>query len=380
MGLFRFGKQLGAEKTGYVRVRAAAGRADLPVPLRVPGGGVADRPPGRRCRASTRAPVAERRRSSRGTSSSASARAADGAHSVRRRPDETVRAHVLRRSATRAAGRRDLDGPHDEPSASGPASRTTDVPVRRSSDGRLLRRPRSWRFFSRATAARAPAPRGIFGKFGGYGASPSPAASSRSTHSSSTRRSHTASSIPAWTSPRSREPLAHRRDREVLGLDVRQLVPGDRRRHRRVRPRAHRVGRGDRPVAGVLVVVDEDLLAALLLPPRGRDDVGQPPLDLARERERAAPHHAEPPVRLDAAEDVDAAVPGRLRPAGVPDLVEHLADARGHALARPRTSCRAADRRRCAARRGARCPAAATATGGSRSCRGSPPTRPARPP
>src|SRR6185437_15220340 len=42
---------------------------------------------------------------------------------------------------------------------------------------------------------------GIFGKFGGYGASPTPSDSSRSTHSSSTRRSHTASSIPSCRSP-----------------------------------------------------------------------------------------------------------------------------------------------------------------------------------
>ena len=44
---------------------------------------------------------------------------------------------------------------------------------------------------------------GIFGKFGGYGASPSPSASSRSTHSSRTRRSHTAASMPACRSPSS---------------------------------------------------------------------------------------------------------------------------------------------------------------------------------
>src|SRR6478672_11411918 len=43
----------------------------------------------------------------------------------------------------------------------------------------------------------------IFGKFGGYGASPAPSASSRSTHSKSLRRSQTASSMPAWTSPSS---------------------------------------------------------------------------------------------------------------------------------------------------------------------------------
>jgi hypothetical protein len=44
---------------------------------------------------------------------------------------------------------------------------------------------------------------GIFGKFGGYGASPTPSFSSRSTQSSRTRRSQTASSIPACRSPSS---------------------------------------------------------------------------------------------------------------------------------------------------------------------------------
>src|SRR5438105_12869564 len=44
---------------------------------------------------------------------------------------------------------------------------------------------------------------GIFGKFGGYGASPRPFCSSRSTHSSSTRRSQTVSSIADCTSPSS---------------------------------------------------------------------------------------------------------------------------------------------------------------------------------
>ena len=57
-------------------------------------------------------------------------------------------------------------------------------------------------FFARDGCTRLGSP-GIFGKFGGYGASPTPSASSRSTHSSSTPRSFTASSIPACTSPSS---------------------------------------------------------------------------------------------------------------------------------------------------------------------------------
>src|SRR5262249_5813244 len=57
-------------------------------------------------------------------------------------------------------------------------------------------------FFARDGCTRFGSP-GIFGKFGGYGASPSPCASSRSTHSSRTRRSHTASSMPLCRSPSS---------------------------------------------------------------------------------------------------------------------------------------------------------------------------------
>ena len=125
-----------------------------------------------------------------------------------------------------------------------------------------------------------------------------------------------------------REPRRHRLEREVLGLDVRQLVPGDGRGDRRVRPASHRVRGGDRAVARILVVVDEDLLAALFLPPGGGHKLGQPPLDLTRERERAAAHHREFPARLDPAGDVDAAIAGGLRPADPAHLREHLAHER----------------------------------------------------
>ena len=63
----------------------------------------------------------------------------------------------------------------------------------------------------------------------------------------------------------------HGRDREVLGRDLGELVPRDRCGDRRARLRPDAVGGGDRAIAGVLVVVDEDALAALLLPPLGRD-------------------------------------------------------------------------------------------------------------
>ena len=58
------------------------------------------------------------------------------------------------------------------------------------------------------------------------------------------------------------------------------------------------------------------------------DELGQPPLDLARERERAAAHDGELPARLDPAGDVDAAIAGGLRPADPAHLGEHLAHER----------------------------------------------------
>src|SRR5205085_11384491 len=99
---------------------------------------------------------------------------------------------------------------------------------------------------------------------------------------------------------------------------------GDRGRDGRVGAAAHGVRGQDRTIARVLVVVDEDLLAALLLPPGGRHELRRASLDLAREREGAAADDAELPARLDPAVDVDAAIAGGLRPAHVPDLVEHI--------------------------------------------------------
>ena len=128
---------------------------------------------------------------------------------------------------------------------------------------------------------------GIFGKFGGYGASPTPSRSSRSTHSSSAPEIAHGLVDPLVQVAALGEAGGHRREREVLGLDLGQLLPRDGCRHGRVDPTAHRVGRGDRPVARVLVVVDEDPLAPLLLPPRRRDELGVAPLDFARERQRA---------------------------------------------------------------------------------------------
>jgi len=99
------------------------------------------------------------------------------------------------------------------------------------------------------------------------------------------------------------EALAHRRDREVLRLAILELVPRDRSRDRGVRTRTHRVRRRDRPVARVLVVVDEDARAALLLPPRRRDLLRGAPLHLPCDGERAAPALRDVPAFLDSCAD-----------------------------------------------------------------------------
>ena len=86
----------------------------------------------------------------------------------------------------------------------------------------------------------------------------------------------------------------------------------DRRRHRRGGQRAGAVRARHRAVAVGLVEVDEDPLAALLLPPVRRDLVGHAPLELARRGDHRVTHLEELVGRLDRAEDVDAAVAARL--------------------------------------------------------------------
>src|SRR5919107_2729339 len=116
---------------------------------------------------------------------------------------------------------------------------------------------------------------------------------------------------------------------EVFRRDVRQRLPGDRHRHRRPGPSPHRPRRGDRPVPGGLVVVEEHALAALLLPPRHgraiRNPFGDPPAD----RDHRVADVDERPLRPDPHGHMDAASPGGLGPADEAGLVEHLAQYRG---------------------------------------------------
>src|SRR5262245_52119516 len=108
------------------------------------------------------------------------------------------------------------------------------------------------------------------------------------------------------------DPPRHRRQGQVVGVGVAQLVPRQRRRHLAADPRPHGPGAEDGLVRGVLVVVDEDPLAPLLLPPRGGDDVGVAALELAGGCHGGRPHLVRVPARLEAGVHVAAPVAGGL--------------------------------------------------------------------
>jgi hypothetical protein len=122
-----------------------------------------------------------------------------------------------------------------------------------------------------------------------------------------------------------REPRRDRGNGEVLRRHRGQFLPGERGRDRRPRLRPHAVGGGDRAVAGVLVVVDEDPLAALLLPPFGGHLAGEAALQRAAEGDRRVAHLGEGPAWFDPHVDVDAAAARGLREAGVAEVIEEPA-------------------------------------------------------
>ena len=128
------------------------------------------------------------------------------------------------------------------------------------------------------------------------------------------------------------EVVGHRRE-VALGRvgDLRELLPRHRRAHRCTRAGAQAPRTGDGAVPVVLVEVDEDPLAALLLPPGRRHPVVTP-LELATEADRRVPQFPEGPARLDAHVDVDAAVAARLRVAPHAEVLEELARDSGDAL------------------------------------------------
>src|SRR5882672_5139119 len=113
------------------------------------------------------------------------------------------------------------------------------------------------------------------------------------------------------------ETRRYRPEGEVARIAGLEFVPLQRHRHGRIGRRSYRIGAGNRAVACVLVVVDENTVALLLPPLRGRE-LRYPLLHLACERERAATHLVVSPARLDANVDVHPAlarclwIPGQL--------------------------------------------------------------------
>ena len=96
-------------------------------------------------------------------------------------------------------------------------------------------------------------------------------------------------------------------DGAVQGIDVDQLVPGHRRRHRRRRGAPRRISGGHRAVAGVLIEVDEEPLSALFFPPRGGDRRTVAAFELTRQGDHRTPGLDEIPARLDGHEHVQTA-------------------------------------------------------------------------
>ena len=112
-------------------------------------------------------------------------------------------------------------------------------------------------------------------------------------------------SISAWNLRAAK--LRDRSDREVVGHDVRQFYPFDGCRDWGTRARSHRICGCNRAVTSILVVVDKDLLAALLLPPLCRDELRCPTLEFAPEGDRSVTHINEVPPQLNSKINVDPA-------------------------------------------------------------------------
>ncbi len=112
----------------------------------------------------------------------------------------------------------------------------------------------------------------------------------------------------------------------VAGGDLAEDVPGDRHTDGRTRQGARAVGAGQGAVATGLVEVGEDPLAPQLLPPGRGDQVGDPPLELAGDRDDRVPHLEELVRRLDRCEHVQPAVAARLDEGSEARLDHHLAE------------------------------------------------------
>ena len=191
--------------------------------------------------------------------------------------------------------------------------------------------------------------------------------------------SQTWSSMSACRSPSSLEPLGDREDREVVRVDVVDLVPPDRGGDAGVGQAADRVRRGDGVVAGVLVVVDEQVVGvAVLAPPLRGDVVGGTALDLAGEGQRRAADDLVAVVGLDPDVDVHALAAGGLREADRARARRAPRAPRGPRGVPARSPTAAPGRGRCATRRASRGRRGGCSRGGTRRSTSARPRSPRR--
>ena len=211
---------------------------------------------------------------------------------------------------------------------------------------------------------------GCLGYSGGQGASCSPWPGPAAAMSKKGSSDWGSSAIPAQGSPRLRTRSGTVRMVSSSGSTVSTSSQRQRSRDLTTDPGPGEPRAEDGLVRSILVEVDEDPLAALLLPPFGGDQVGMPAFEFAGQGHGAGPDLEAVPARLEPDVDVDAAVPGRLR---VPDHAQ-LVQQGPHAGRPPpgsrRTRYRVGDRDRCGARRRGRGHRPGRATGAAPGIRG----------
>ena len=138
-----------------------------------------------------------------------------------------------------------------------------------------------------------------------------------------------AAAMSAHGSPRRRTRSGTVRMVRSFGDHRLDLLPGERRRDLAARAGPGEPGAEDGLVGRVLVEVDEDAAAALLLPPVGGDQVGEAALQLAGQGDGGGAHLHRVPARLEPEVHVQAVVARRLRVAAQAELVEHVAAEQG---------------------------------------------------
>ena len=165
---------------------------------------------------------------------------------------------------------------------------------------------------------------GILGYCGGHGASCSPASLSRSAMASSGSIDCGGDGdVGPRVAPLGHQ-LGHGADGEVVGDDRLDLIPGERRGHLAPDPGPGEPGAEHGLVRRVLVEVDEDAGAALLLPPLGGDLVGMTALELAGEGDCGGPDGDGVPTGLEPQVHVQPVAARGLGVAAQAQLVEQV--------------------------------------------------------